>query len=311
MRPSRRADHVTAYSLVCGRGRHGLACGPCAFGSRGRGAREQGKGYGTPGRRRRRSGGVGRAGGRGGWSSAQQVSPGQAAISGDLLQREQQLRDLQELQLDTRLRANTAIPAGQRFLFDYGGFVQFNYLALDDPEGEHHVLRESDFIPYARLNIDGVHEFFARGRIGWRDFNDGDSFDGRGDEPVDGDLDRGYYRFDLQRAQAAYGGGSPGDFKLVVQGGRDLVYWANGLVLGQVLDGFIVTAGNDRVTLEAVAGVTPIRTVDFDPSRPNFDHNTRRGFFGGMLSLDAGDHRPFVYGLSRRTTTTTTSRPSA
>jgi hypothetical protein len=229
-------------------------------------------------------------------TAAAQVSPGGA----DLIQREQRLRELQQLQLDNRQRVNTAIPEGQRYYFDYGAFVQFNYLSLDDPQGNNHGLRETDFIPYARLNIDGVHELFARGRFGWRDFNDGDSFDGRGDEPVDGDLERGYYRFDLQRAQGAYGKGNPGDFQLVFQGGRDLAYWANGLVLGQVLDGVMVTTSYGRLTLDAIAGVTPVRTVDIDPSRPNFDHNTRRGFYGGMLSADLGNHRPFLYGLYQR-----------
>lgn len=45
---------------------------------------------------------------------------------------------------------------------------------------------------------------FLRGRFGYRDFNYGDSFDGRGDEPIDGDLDRGYYSFDTRRYNAAY-----------------------------------------------------------------------------------------------------------
>jgi hypothetical protein len=40
--------------------------------------------------------------------------------------------------------------------------------------------------------------------------------------------------------------------------------------------------------------------VDFDPSRPNFDHNTRRGFFGGMVSAPVENHTPFVYGLVQR-----------
>ena len=232
----------------------------------------------------------------GGPIATAQVSGGDAA-SADVLRREARLRELQELQLDNRLRVNRDIPAGQRYLFDYGGFVQFNYLSVDDPEQENHVLRETDFIPYARLNIDGAHELFARGRIGWRDFNDGDSFDGRGDEAVDGDLDRGYYRFDYQRARAAYGDAPPGDLEFIFQGGRDLAYWANGLVLGQTLDGVFLTLGKGNLTFEALAGITPVRTVDIDTSRPNFDHNTRRGFYGGMLSLDAGDHRPFVYGL--------------
>ena len=234
-----------------------------------------------------------------GLGAAGAIVAAQETPGADAIQRENRLRELEQLQLDNRLRANTDIPAGQRYLFDYGGFVTFNYLGLDDPDGEHRVLRETDFIPYARLNIDGVHELFARGIIGWRDFNEGDDFDFRGDEPVDGDLDRGYYRFDLQRAQGAYGGG-PGDFRFTFQGGRDLAYWANGLVLGRVLDGVVVTLGYDRLTFEALAGVTPVRTVDFDPTRPNFDHNTRRGFFGGMLSAEVGSHRPFVYGLYQK-----------
>jgi hypothetical protein len=229
-----------------------------------------------------------------------QVAPG--AASADALRREARLRELQQVQLDSRMRVNPDIPPGQRYFFDWGGFVEFNYLSVDDPENENHVLRETDFVPFARLNIDGAHEFFARGRIGWRDFNDGDSFDGRGDEAVDGDLDRGYYRFDYQASQAAYGTGDapPGDFQFIFQGGRDLAYWANGLVLGQTLDGVMVTVGNSLLTFEAVAGITPVRTVDIDTSRPNFDHNTRRAFFGGMLTLEAGDHRPFVYGLYQK-----------
>jgi hypothetical protein len=49
-----------------------------------------------------------------------------------------------------------------------------------------------------------------------------------------------------------------------------------------------------------LAGVTPVRTTDFDPTRPSFDHNTRRGFYGAMLSRNVGGHRPYVYGLLQR-----------
>ena len=50
------------------------------------------------------------------------------------------------------------------------------------------------------MNIDNVHEIFLRGRTGYQDFNDKDSFDGRGDEIIDPDFQRAYYRFDLRRA---------------------------------------------------------------------------------------------------------------
>jgi hypothetical protein len=79
-----------------------------------------------------------------------------------------------------------------------------------------------------------------------------------------------------------------------------LAYWANGLVLAQVLDGGAATFSVGNVQLDLLAGVTPVRTVDIDSSRPNFDHNTRRGFYGGQLSAQLGPHRPFIYYLAQR-----------
>ena len=215
------------------------------------------------------------------------------------LQRLSRFDDLEQLNLDTRLRANPDVPPGQRLLVDYGGYVTFSYLDLDDSVGDNHILREYEAIGYLRMNFDGAHELFLRGRWGWRDFNEGDSFDGRGDEPIDGDLDRAYYRFDLNRYRQAYGG-APSDVNLIVQAGRDLVYWGNGLVLAQTLDGGVITIGSDAATLQLIAGVTPTRTVDIDTSRPQFDHNTRRGFYGGLLTTTVGEHHPYVYALAQQ-----------
>ena len=216
------------------------------------------------------------------------------------IQRENRISELQRLELDRRLRANRDIPPGQRLLFDYGGYVTGNYLSLDDPEGDNHILREYDGIGYARLNIDGAQELFLSARIGYQDFHRGDSFSGRGDEPIDGDIYRGYYRFDLRRYQQAYGGNPSPDFNFVAQAGRDLVYWGNGLVMAQVIDGGVFDIEYGRLGLELIAGLTPIRTVDIDSSRPGFDYNTRRGFFGAMLSADLNEHRPFIYYLIQR-----------
>lgn len=232
--------------------------------------------------------------------AAAQVDPG----GGEQLQREARLRQLRQLEIDSRYRANTAIPPGQRVLVDYGGYFTFNYLDLDDPEKDNHILREYDGLAYARVNFDGAHEVFLRGRIGWQDFHRGDSFSGRGDEPIDGDLDRGYYRFDLRRHRAAYATGPSSvddtDFNLIAQAGRDFVYWANGLVMAQTIDGGILNLSSGPLSLGLIAGVTPIRTVDIDSTRPGFDYNTRRGFYGGLLTYDAGAHRPFAYFLTQR-----------
>ena len=205
-------------------------------------------------------------------------------------------RQLEQIQRDTVLRIDPDMSVDQRAIIDYGGYFQFGYLSADDNVNQNHVLRQYELYGYARVNIDGAHEFFIRGVGGWRDYNDGDSFDDRGDERIDPELDRWFYRFDLARYRAAYYGQKI-DYNLVVKAGRDLTIWGNGLVLSEDLVGgdvLFTWAGNE---LNVIAGVTPTRTVDFDASRPNFDHNTNRGFYGAMLTRDVQGHRPYVYGL--------------
>jgi hypothetical protein len=209
-------------------------------------------------------------------------------------------RQLEQIRRDTTLRANPDVPPEQRALLDYGGYFSFGYLSIDDSRNDNHILRQYDLIGYLRANLDGANEVFVRARAGYQDFNDNDSFNGLGDEIIDPDLDRAYYRFDLSRYNAAYKGESAGDFNFVFQGGRDLVYWGNGLTLSVPLDGVITDLTFGNLTLELIAGVTPVRTVDFDLSRPSFDHNTRRGFYGALLTAHLGTHRPYVYALLQR-----------
>ncbi|MGB7158536.1 MAG: alginate export family protein [Tepidisphaeraceae bacterium] len=210
---------------------------------------------------------------------------------------EQFQRTLEQIKRETLTEVNQGIPVDQRSFFDYGAYFTAGYLSLDDNNDDNHGLRQYEIFPWFRLNVDGAHELFFRGRAGWRDFNDGDSFDGRGDERIDPDLDAGYYRFDLARSRAAYQGETI-DYNLVFKGGLDLANWANGLVLSQNLYGVTLDLTNVKeVDLELLAGITQTRSVDFDTSRPNFDTHTNRGFYGAMLSKQIGTHRPFLYGL--------------
>jgi hypothetical protein len=88
-----------------------------------------------------------------------------------------------------------------------------------------------------------------------------------------------------------------------VQGGRQLAYWANGLTLSQTVDGVAVGVTRGALDAQVLAGVTPFTTVDFDSSRPQFDDDTLRGFYGVMVSLRVGpsqEHRPFLYALAQQ-----------
>jgi hypothetical protein len=69
------------------------------------------------------------------------------------------------------------------------------------------------------------------------------------------------------------------------------------LVLSQVLDATLLDLEYGPFTLELIGALTPRRTVDFDSSRPHFDDNTFRGFYGAMLSTKVEQHRPFAYAL--------------
>ena len=93
------------------------------------------------------------------------------------------------------------------------------YLAVDDRSHDNHALRQTDIVPYFRLNLDSANEFFVRGRFTYQSFNTGDSFQGRGDQ-WHNDLDRGYYRFDLTKAIGAYGG-KPLPVDVTFQAGRE------------------------------------------------------------------------------------------
>src|SRR3982750_4842743 len=85
-------------------------------------------------------------------------------------------RQLERIQRDTRLRVDQRIPADQRTLFDYGGYLSLNYLSQDDLNGDNHGLRQYDLVGYAHLNLDGVHEFYGSLAGTYRDYNPGDPF---------------------------------------------------------------------------------------------------------------------------------------
>jgi hypothetical protein len=209
-------------------------------------------------------------------------------------------RQLQQIQRDQRLHINPDIPADQRALVDYGGYFTFNFFAIDDIAQNTHILRQYDLVGYARVNFDNAHEFFLRARTTYRDFNNNQSFDNEGDDITWPTVEQAYYRFDLARYLSAYKDKNIGNNNVTLQVGRQFVYWANGLVLAEYLDGGLaeVTVGN--LSLQLMAGVTTHDTVDIDSSRPQFDDRTERGFYGGILSAQVGKHRPFVYGLVQR-----------
>jgi hypothetical protein len=208
-------------------------------------------------------------------------------------------RQLDEFRSATRIRVNPDIPPGTRVFYDYGIFIGANYLSLDDANLDNRGLRQFDFTGFARVNLDGVHEVFFRGRTFYRDFNPGDEFEvGEGDG-WDGRIDRLYYRFDLARHFAAQSGQDP-TYGAAIKLGRDLVYWGTGLTLAQDLDGVVIDLSTGNHALQLIAGRTPSDTVDIDSSRRDFDDHTNRAFYGALAATRISVHRPYAYVLVQR-----------
>lgn len=210
-------------------------------------------------------------------------------------------RRLDDFRKQTRVKVDRAAPVDERVYVDGGAFAAINHLSLDDSGLENHVLRQYDLTGYGRLSLDGgVADLFIRGRASFRNFNEGDVFGDSDNNDWDEVLERGFVRFDVSRFLGAYRGEEP-PISLRFKVGRDFNYWANGLVLAQTLDGLVLDLDSSAFQLQLLAAATaPDAVVDIDTSRPDFNTETHRLFFGGMGTLKLQDHRPFFYVLTQR-----------
>ena len=209
-------------------------------------------------------------------------------------------RSAEQIRRETARQVMREVPPGQRPLLDFGGYLTFSYLSFDDSANDNHAYRGYDLVGYARLNFDDAHDFYVRGRLTYQDFNPGDSFEGQADH-LEGHIEEAYYRFDLAAYRRGSGGQAPGADNVTVQLGRQFETWGNGVVLSQYVDGGQVVLSHGPFSLSFLAAVTAYDlTVDFDASRPGFESDTRRAFYGAMLSAQVGSHRPFAYAMLQR-----------
>lgn len=205
-------------------------------------------------------------------------------------------RQIEQIHRDNQRAIDQAVSPLQRTLLDVGGYYTFSYAAIDDAAQSTHQFVQHELGGYARINVDDIHEFFVRASMIYRDFKTGDSFDEHGDDWIGPQLDRAYYRFDLRNALSSYAGK---DVKgnLVLQGGRQLVHWGTGLTLSQDIDGGIVQASWYPVSIELLAGALRGSTTDLDPYRPNFNDDSRRGFYGVKIDAQIRTHHT-IYGYA-------------
>lgn len=210
-------------------------------------------------------------------------------------------RRLQHIDASYRLAVPQDQPISERLMFEVGGSYRFGFYAIDNAQSNTRILRQHDGILYALAELDGAHRFFGRLRFRYHDYNSGDSFDGRGDRLITPLGDRYWYQFDLRGLHQARTGETP-DYNINFKGGRQFVHWASGIPLSNQLYGGVLDVEIGDWGAVGIAGITPASsTVDFDASRTNFDRDTKRAYFGGMLEYRGfAQHRPYFYALVQR-----------
>lgn len=207
-------------------------------------------------------------------------------------------RQLRTAEADYRLIVDPSLTLAERTLFETGGFISLTYVNLQDSSQTSKAFTQYEASVFARASFDGAHTFFVRARFPYRDFDPGDSFDGRGDRWVKPFLDRYTYEFDYRRLAQANEGVRP-DNNYNVRVGRQFVDWFGGLALSETLLAVRPSIEIDnRWSIEALVGVTPNLTTDFDTSRASYLRSNRRGYFGGAVSYNTPSGEQFYfYGL--------------
>lgn len=183
--------------------------------------------------------------------------------------------------------------------FDWGGWFSSHVFLFDDGVESSRTLRRFDLRVWGSLSLDdGAHTFYARGRASFIDFNTGDSYDGDDNDFEGMNLERGFYRFDLNRLRASQNL-SPADVNLQIEAGRNLVELGTGLAVSLPLDHVSVTTQLDDFDITALAGRTVGSMDDIDITRPI--DRTRRTFLGTQIRGTSGErHRPFAYAVWQR-----------
>jgi Alginate export len=179
-----------------------------------------------------------------------------------------------------------------------GAYTTFAYLSADDMTGEARGFSEIDARFWMRAETRG-HTFYGRLRLQYDNYDSGDVFTASGDGLIEPLFDRYWYRFDWRQDERAESGVDPG-WNWWVQVGRQYVNWLSGLTLSDPLHAVRAGVEARSVAGELLLGLSPNHFIDFDASRPGFDSDTERYFWGGSVECRAmRNHRPFLYFLAQ------------
>lgn len=206
---------------------------------------------------------------------------------------QQQRRIGDKLDLERRQIA----PADSILDWQWGGWLEYYYFNFDDGVQASRELQRPGLALWTRLTLDqGIHEFFARMRMTYSDFRDGDEYLRSRRSDWNGPrFDRAWYQVDLLRALRL---AEPADrVKLSLRAGRQPVIYGTGYALDLPLDAVTLTADIGDLRIEGLYGKTIPSFPNIDRSDPVDSHSDRR-FYGVQMQYTGWQrHVPFAYAI--------------
>jgi hypothetical protein len=217
---------------------------------------------------------------------------------GALAQNLQRQLNVEDAQFRQSFFAST--PIADRLLLDAGGTFRFGYSLIDNARSQEQQLFQPDLRLFVRADLDGGMRFFGRLRIEYNDWSYTGSR-GLGPDPREdgmqwpvGEIYWG--TFDLAGFTESKTGRRTDNWNLVIQGGRNYLIWAQGLVLSNYVYAVQaeLTVGDLAIT-GLLADTAGYDTVDWDYSRPGYNTDTNRLFSGAKLEWKGiSGHKPFI-----------------
>jgi len=177
----------------------------------------------------------------------------------------------------------------------YGAYTTWSLTNFDDESADNRMLLQWDSKLWAQGSMGG-HTLYGRLRLRYQDYDSTFTQDDGLSNPLS---DRYWYRYDWRKDRRARAGEDP-SWDWWVQAGRQYVSWVSGITLSETL--YAARAGFEAGLwrVEGLVGWTPDSFIDFDGSRPGFDSDTDRLFWGVSVEYHGlAAHRPFVYFLQQ------------
>jgi len=229
----------------------------------------------------------------------------QGSDSAALRSAENLQRQLNQEDAEMRQAYYANAPISERLSIEYGGTFRYAFNIIDTAQSQETYQQIYDLRLFTSIELDGAHRFFGRLRFQYNqwDFRGtraiGPDYDDVGWQNPIGELY--WYEFNLAGMIRAQTGNKP-DYNFVAKVGRQYVIWGQGGVLSNYMYAGIFDFSWRDWKATGMIGVTSGNdTIDWDLSRPGYDTDTQRLYYGGKLEFAGfAGHRPYLYLLAQK-----------